>query len=78
MNKQRVNATDIILSIPKCNIQLRECTSRAHRFKVWSERLSRDSVSKLQQRLLSDDGEMELTACADAYMDNVSVNENRN
>ena len=29
------------------NIQSRECTSRAHRFKMWSERLSRDSCLKV-------------------------------
>ena len=43
--------TDIILSIAECNIQSRECTSRAHRFK--------DDLKDYY--LLSDDGEMELT-----------------
>ena len=50
VTSEKVNVTDIILSITECNIQSREGTSRAHRFK-----------DDLKDYLLSDDGEMELT-----------------
>ena len=51
---EKVNVTDIILSIAECNIQSRECTSR---FK-----------NDLKVYLLSDDGEMDYSViCTDAY-----------
>ena len=47
VTNEKVNVTDIILSIAECNIQSRECTSKLK--------------NVLKVYLLSDDGEMELT-----------------